>query len=183
MDGSKRSTKVNAFFTGFGRFRKIVFFDTLIEKVNTEEIVAVLAHEMGHFKKKHIWKMMTATIIQTGLMFYLLSLFLNNPELFAAFRMDHLSTYASLFFFAFLYSPISTLLSLLFNALSRRHEFEADLYAAHTTRSPQSLISSLKKLSLSNLSNLTPHPAMVIYSYGHPPVLARIEALRKVKID
>lgn len=181
MDGSKRSTKLNAFFTGFGKFRKIVFFDTLLEKINNEEIVAVLAHEMGHFKKRHIWKMMAASILQTGLMFYLLSLFLNNQGLFEAFRMEHISIYASLFFFAFLYSPISTLLSISFNVLSRKHEYEADRYAAETTENSETLIRSLKKLSLANLSNLTPHPAMVFYSYSHPPVLARIEALRTLK--
>lgn len=181
MDGSKRSTKLNAFFTGFGKFRKIVFFDTLLEKINNEEIIAVLAHEMGHFKKRHIWKMMAASILQTGLMFYLLSLFLNNQGLFEAFRMEHISIYASLFFFAFLYSPISTLLSISFNVLSRKHEYEADRYAAETTENSETLIRSLKKLSLANLSNLTPHPAMVFYSYSHPPVLARIEALRTLK--
>jgi len=181
MDGSKRSSKLNAFFTGFGRFRKIVFFDTLMEKIEDDEIVSVLAHEMGHFKKKHIWKMMAASILQTGLMFYLLSRFLNNEGLFAAFKMEHISIYASLFFFAFIYSPLSTLLSIVFNHLSRKHEFEADRYAADTTQAPETMIQSLKKLSLANLANLTPHPAMVIYSYSHPPVLERIASLRKVK--
>ena len=181
MDGSKRSTKLNAFFTGFGRFRKIVFFDTLLEKVEDDEVVAVLAHEMGHFKKKHIWKMMAAHILQTGLMFYLLSLFLNNPGLFEAFRMERISIYASLFFFAFLYSPINTLVSISFNLLSRSHEYEADRYAAETTGKPEALIRSLKKLSLANLANLTPHPAMVVYSYSHPPILARIKALRSLQ--
>ena len=181
MDGSKRSTKLNAFFTGFGKFRKIVFFDTLLEKIDDDEVVAVLAHEMGHFKKRHIWKMMAASILQTGLVFYLLSLFLNNPGLFEAFGMEHLSIYASLFFFAFLYSPISTLLSILFNIMSRAHEFEADGYAAKTTGTPEVLVQALKKLSLANLSNLTPHPAMVFLSYSHPPVLERIKALRKLK--
>ena len=181
MDGSKRSAKLNAFFTGFGRFRKIVFFDTILEKIDDDEIVAVLAHEMGHFKKRHIWKMMATNILQTGLMFYLLSLFLNNQGLFEAFKMEHISIYASLFFFAFLYSPINTLLSISFNMLSRSHEYEADRYAAETTGNPETLIRSLKKLSLANLSNLTPHPAMVFYSYSHPPILARIDALRDLK--
>lgn len=181
MDGSKRSTKLNAFFTGFGRFRKIVFYDTLLDKIEDDEIVSVLAHEMGHFKKKHIWKMMAASVLQTGLMFYLLSLFLNNPGLFEAFKMDNLSIYASLFFFAFIYSPLSALLSILVNALSRAHEFEADHYAALTTGRPETLVQALKKLSLANLSNLTPHPAMVVLSYSHPPVLQRIKALRMIK--
>ncbi len=181
MDGSKRSTKLNAFFTGFGKFRKIVFFDTLLEKIEDDEVVTVLAHEMGHFKKRHIWKMMAISILQTGLVFFLLSLFLNNPGLFEAFQMEHLSIYASLFFFAFLYSPISTLLSVLFNIMLRAHEYEADYYAAETTGAPEVLIQALKKLSLANLSNLTPHPAMVFFSYSHPPVLDRIRALRKEK--
>ena len=181
MDGSKRSTKLNAFFTGFGKFRKIVFYDTLLEKIDDDEIVSVLAHEMGHFKKHHIWKMMAISILQTGLVFYLLSSFINNPGLFEAFRMDHLSIYASLFFFAFIYSPFSTLLSIMFNIMLRAHEFEADNYAAITTGAPEALVRALKKLSLANLSNLTPHPALVFLSYSHPPVLERIRALRRTK--
>ena len=181
MDGSKRSTKLNAFFTGFGKFRKIVFYDTLLEKIDDDEIVSVLAHEMGHFKRHHIWKMMVISILQTGLVFYLLSLFINNPGLFEAFGMQHLSIYASLFFFAFIYSPFSTLLSILFNIMLRAHEFEADNYAATTTGTPEALVQALKKLSLANLSNLTPHPAMVFLSYSHPPVLERIRALRNTK--
>jgi STE24 endopeptidase len=181
MDGSKRSSKLNAFFTGFGKFRKIVFYDTLLEKIDEDEIVSVLAHEMGHYKKHHIWKMMALSILQTGLVFYLLSLFINNPGLFEAFGMEHLSIYASLFFFAFIYSPFSTLLSTLFNVMLRAHEFEADSYAAITTGAPETLVRALKKLSVANLSNLTPHPAMVFLSYSHPPVLERIRALRKTK--
>lgn len=181
MDGSKRSTKSNAFFTGFGRFRKIVFFDTLLEEIDDDEIIAVLAHEMGHFKKKHIWKMMGASILQTGLVFYLLSLFIKNPGLFEAFKMEHVSIYASLFFFAFIYSPFSTLLSIAFNKMSRLYEFEADRFAARTAGSPDALIQALKKLSRANLSNLTPHPAMVFLTYSHPPVRERISALMQSK--
>ena len=177
MDGSKRSAKLNAFFTGFGRFRKIVFFDTLMDKLSGDEIVAVLAHEMGHFKKKHIWKMLGASVLQTGLMFFLLSFFIKNEGLFQAFRMEELSTYASLVFFAFIYSPLDTLISILFNYRSRIHEFEADRYAAETTGKPDMLIKGLKKLSKENLSNLTPHPLMVFFSYSHPPVLSRIRTL------
>ena len=182
MDGSKRSAKLNAFFTGFGKFRKIVFFDTLLEKLEDDEIVAVLAHEMGHFKKKHILKMMASSVLQTGLMFFLLSLFIENRGLFSAFGMENLSVYASLVFFAFLYSPLSTLISVFANYLSRIHEFEADLYAAKTTGKPEMLAQSLKKLSRENLSNLTPHPLMVAFSYSHPPVLARIQSLNRIKI-
>ena len=181
MDGSKRSAKLNAFFTGFGTFRKIVFFDTLVEKLSEDEIVAVLAHEMGHYKKNHIWKMMGSTVLQTGLMFFLLSFFIENPGLFEAFGMEALSIYASLFFFAFIYSPFNTLLSILFNYFSRVHEFEADRYAAHSTGRPEMLIQGLKKLSRENLSNLTPHPLMVFFSYSHPPVLERIRTLNGIK--
>lgn len=179
MDGSKRSTKLNAFFTGFGKFRRIVFFDTLVEKLSTNEIVPVLAHEMGHYKKKHIFKMMAASILQMGIMFYILSLFLNNEGLFAAFGMEHLSIYASLIFFGFLYSPITMLVGIAGNFFSRRHEYEADAYAASTTARPLDLINGLKKLSVSNLANLTPHPLHVFLNYSHPPVLARINALKK----
>ncbi|MCW5213541.1 M48 family metallopeptidase, partial [Desulfobulbus sp. TB] len=119
MDGSKRSTRLNAFFTGFGRFRRIVFFDTLVEKLQPQEIIAVLAHEMGHFKKKHILKMMAASVVQTGLMFFILSLFLGNAQLFAAFAMEHISVYAGLIFFGFLYAPVSMLLAIFFHIYSR----------------------------------------------------------------
>ncbi|MDK9706416.1 MAG: M48 family metallopeptidase [Desulforhopalus sp.] len=179
MDGSKRSTRANAFFTGFGRFRRIVFFDTLMEKLSTEEIVAVLAHEMGHYKLKHTLSMMAISIVQMGLMFFILSLFLNNPELFDAFAMENLSIYASLIFFGFLYSPISTLVAIGFNAFSRRNEYQADQYAVGTCADAESLISGLKKLTVSNLANLTPHPFAVFLHYSHPPILARIAALRQ----
>jgi len=180
MDGSKRSTRLNAFFTGFGRFRRIVFFDTLIEKLRPGEIVAVLAHEMGHYKHKHIFKMMGASILQMGIMFFILSLFLMNRELFAAFGMERLSIYASLIFFGFLYAPISMFLSIAANYFSRRHEYEADAYAVATTGSAREMISGLKKLCVSNLTNLTPHPLNVILNYNHPPILARLQALREV---
>ena len=181
MDGSKRSTKSNAFFTGFGRFRRIVLFDTLIEKQTKDELVSVLAHEMGHYKKKHILKSIVISIFTTGLMFYILSIFINNRELFAAFQMQHTSIYASLFFFGFLYAPIDMILSVFGNMLSRRHEYEADGYAVATYRKPQSMITALKKLSVDNLSNLTPHPLKVFLTYSHPPVLERIRAIRKLR--
>ncbi len=179
MDGSKRSTRANAFFTGFGRFRRIVFFDTLISTMETGELVAVLAHEMGHFKKKHILRMLCASVLQTGLMFYILSLFLLNRALFDAFQMEHVSVYASLLFFGFLYSPISTLLSIFFNRISRKYEYEADAWVVDTTSESEPLIAGLKKLSVSNLSNLTPHPLNVFLNYSHPPVMERIRALRR----
>jgi len=181
MDGSKRSTKSNAFFTGFGRFRRIVLFDTLISKHTTEELVSILAHEMGHYKKKHILKSIIISILSTGLMFYILSIFMNNKALFAAFQMDHVSIYASLLFFGFLYTPIEMILSISGNMLSRRHEYEADAWAVRTYHRPQSMISALKKLSVDNLSNLTPHPLKVFLSYSHPPVLGRIRAIQGFK--
>jgi len=181
MDGSKRSTKANAFFTGFGRFRRIVLFDTLISKHTTEELVSILAHEMGHYKKRHILKAIIISILSTGLMFYILSIFMNNPGLFQAFQMEHVSIYASLFFFGFLYAPIEMILSIFGNMLSRRHEYEADAWAVRTYRRPQSMIAALKKLSVDNLSNLTPHPLKVFLSYSHPPVLARIRAIQGFK--
>ncbi len=179
MDGSKRSSKLNAFFTGFGRFRKIVFYDTLLDKLDEPEIVAVLAHEMGHFKLKHIFKMIVASIVQTGIMFYILSIFLGNTEMSEAFHMQQTTVYSSLVFFGFLYSPVNILVSILFNCFSRKNEFAADSYAAQSTGSPEFLIASLKKLSQANLSNLTPHPAMVFLHYSHPPVLQRIKQLRQ----
>ena len=180
MDGSKRSTKLNAFFTGFGRFRKIVFYDTLITKLSNDEIVAVLAHEMGHFKLHHIAKMIIASIAQTGLMFYLLSLLLNNESLFAGVGMEHVSVHASIAFFAILYSPVNMLVSILFSWSSRRHEYEADAYTVQSTGCGEHLVSALKKLTRANLSNLTPHPVTVFLEYSHPPVLQRITAIRNI---
>ena len=183
MDGSRRSTRANAFFTGFGRFRRIVFFDTLLERLTTAEIVAVLAHEIGHWRLKHISVMVGLSVLQTGLLFFLLSRFLDNPGLFAAFGMEHLSVYGSVVFFGFLYTPIATLLAVGVNGLSRRHEYQADRFAVHTGADAESLISGLKKLSVSNLANLTPHPVNVRLSHSHPPVLERIAALRQVAAD
>lgn len=181
MDGSKRSSKSNAFFTGFGKNKRIALFDTLIEKHTTEELVAVLAHEIGHYKKKHIVKNMGLSIAQTGVMFALLSLFLNVPGLFDAFYMEQMSVYAGLLFFGLLYSPIETVLGLAMQKLSRTYEFEADRFAADTTGRPEEMVNVLKKLSRDNLSNLTPHPFYVLLNYSHPPVLQRIKAIRKRK--
>ncbi len=180
MDGSKRSTKLNAFFTGFARYKKIVFFDTLVEKLSKEQIIGVLAHEMGHYKHKHLVKRIFASFIQTGIIFYFLSLVMSNESIFSAFGMTHLSTYASLIFFGFLYAPVSLLISVLFNFISRKHEYEADHYAATSVGHSKDLIQGLKILSQTNLSNLTPHPLHVFLHYSHPPVLARIHALQKI---
>ena len=178
MDGSKRSTKGNAFFTGFGNRRRIALFDTLIKDMDTEEIVAVLAHEIGHAKLGHIKKRLATGIVKTGVIFWLMSLFLESEGLFDAFGMEHMSVYAGLIFFFLLYTPISLVLSVLSNFSSRRHEFQADAFAAKTTGDSRPMISALKKLSAKNLSNLTPHPLTVWLEYGHPPVMARVRTLR-----
>ncbi|MEJ2745452.1 MAG: M48 family metallopeptidase [bacterium] len=179
MDASRRSGKSNAFFAGFGRFRRIVLFDTLIRKHTVDELISVLAHEMGHYKRGHILRSTLLMILTTGLMFFVLSLFINNGGLFEAFGMSHVSVYASIFFFGFLFIPIQTVISIFGNVLSRRHEYQADAYAALTYGRPEAMISALKKLSADNLSNLTPHPVKVFLDYSHPPMLQRISALRK----
>lgn len=181
MDGSKRSTKSNAFFTGFGSSRRIVLFDTLIQKHTVRELVAILAHEMGHYKKKHILSAILRSVAASAVMFFLLSLFIKNERLFEAFGMEHLSVYASLFFFGFLYVPIAFILGIIESAISRRHEYQADAYAVETYGDPEALITGLKKLTVENLSNLTPHPLKVFLSYSHPPVLERIKAIRKAQ--
>lgn len=179
MDGSKRSSKSNAFFTGFGKNKRIALFDTLIAKQTTEELVAVLAHEIGHYKKKHVIKGIAVSILHTGVMFYLLSFFLRERGLFDAFYMKDISVYGGLIFFGMLVTPIEFILSLGLNVISRKHEFEADRWASETTSHPESLVSALKKLSAHNLSHLTPHPVYVFWHYSHPPVLQRIRALRQ----
>lgn len=180
MDGSRRSSKANAFFTGFGSLRRIVLYDTLIEKMDEDEITAVLAHEMGHYKLGHIIKMTAMSALTTFAIFYLLSVFMNNRALFDAFGMKHLSVYASLVFFMFIFSPVSFILSILSGYISRAHEYAADEYAVKTTGRAEPMISALKKLSESNMSNLTPHPLEVFLSYSHPPVLERIKAIRNI---
>ncbi|PID40715.1 MAG: peptidase M48 [Proteobacteria bacterium] len=177
MDGSRRSTKSNAFFTGFGRHRRIVLFDTLIQRHTTDELVAVLAHEMGHYQLKHILKMMGMGIVQTGLVFYLMSLVITTPALFEAFYVDRPSIHAGLIFFGLLFTPVDFFLGLILQAVSRYHEFAADRFAANTTGKPEALIAALKKLSVDNLSNLQPHGLYVFLNYSHPPVLQRIRAL------
>lgn len=177
MDGSKRSSKSNAFFTGFGKNKRIALYDTLIENHEDNELVAVLAHEIGHYKKKHIIKNMAISIIQTGIMFFLLSVFLNSQGLYDAFYMDQASIYAGLIFFGMLYAPIDMITSIFMQVLSRKYEFEADEFAS-TTYQKEPMIEALKKLSKDNLSNLTPHPFYVFLNYSHPPVLQRIKAIR-----
>lgn len=177
MDGSKRSSKGNAFFTGFGKRKRIALFDTLIKEQTSGEIAAVLAHEVGHAKRGHIRKGLIVNALKTGVVFYLMSVFMESPGLFAAFGMDHISSYAGLVFFVLLYTPVSLALSVVSNHVSRKHEYEADAFAAETTGKPEAMVSALKKLSASNLANLTPHPFTVWMEYGHPPVLERVRAL------
>ncbi|QHI70420.1 M48 family metallopeptidase [Tichowtungia aerotolerans] len=178
IDGSKRSTKSNAYFTGFGKTKRIALFDTLIENHSVGELVGVLAHEIGHCKRGHIKKSILISLISSLLMFFILSLFISKQGLYSAFGLENTPLYAGLIFFGFLYAPISMILSLLGNILSRKHEFEADAFAAETTKKPGDLIAALKKLSVDNLSNLTPHPLKVFLEYSHPPVLERIKALK-----
>jgi len=178
IDASKRSNKANAFFTGFGRNKRIALFDTLVEQQTVPEVVSVLAHEIGHYQKKHVQIMLAVSILQTAFTFFLLSVFLKSRGLFDAFYMDQSSIYSGFVFFGLLYEPISFLLSVLFNVLSRRHEFQADQFSVLTLKDCENLISALKKLSLKNLSNLTPHPLFVFLNYSHPPLMKRIEAMR-----
>lgn len=178
IDGSKRSNKSNAFFTGFGKNKRIALYDTLVNTHTVDELVAVLAHEVGHYKHNHIYKSMVLSFIQSGIMFYILSLFTNSKSLTDAFYLEQVSVYASIVFFSMLYSPISEILSVLLNIFSRKNEYEADNYAVKTIQKPESMISALKRLSATNLSNLTPHPLHVFLNYSHPPVLARINAIR-----
>ncbi|MDH3975404.1 MAG: M48 family metallopeptidase [Deltaproteobacteria bacterium] len=178
IDGSKRSSKSNAFFTGFGKNKRIALFDTLIEGHSVSELVAVLAHEIGHFKKKHVIKGMVISIIHMGIMLYLLSIFVSHRGLFDAFYMENVSVYSGLLFFGLLFSPIEMVLSIFMNIFSRKNEYEADRFAAETTGRGDDMISALKKLSVHNLSNLTPHPFYVFLNYSHPPLIERIKAMR-----
>ena len=183
IDGSKRYTKSNAYFTGFGKTKRIALFDTLIENHSTDELIGVLAHEIGHCKRGHIKKTIVISLVSSLLMFFILSLFITREGLYAAFGIEGTPLYAGLIFFGFLYAPISMIIGLLGNLLSRKHEFEADAFAAETTKAPGEMITALKKLSVDNLSNLTPHPLKVFLEYSHPPVLERIKALRTFEID
>jgi STE24 endopeptidase len=177
IDGSRRSTKANAFFTGLGRNKKIALFDTLIENHSVRELVAILAHEIGHYKKKHITQAVVLGALQTGVLFYMLGLFLNNRGLFDAFAVKEMSIYGSLVFFALLFQPLSKLLGVGMMIFSRKNEYEADAYAAEVTGHAEDLISGLKRLSKENLANLTPHPFFVFMNYSHPPTLKRIKTL------
>lgn len=178
MDGSKRSSKSNAFFTGFGKNKRIALFDTLIQKHTIPELVSVLAHEIGHYKKKHIIQGMIISVLHMGFMFFMMSVFITQRGLFDAFYMENVSIYAGLLFFGMLFTPLEFILSLGLNALSRKNEYEADRFAVVTTKSQEPFVDALKKLSKDNLSHLTPHPFYVKMNYSHPPVVERIRAIR-----
>ena len=180
IDGSKRSSKANAFFSGLGKKKKVVLYDTLIEKQTEEELVAVLAHEVGHYKKKHIVLSLILSIVQMAITFFVMSLLIFNKEMSLALGGSDLAIHLNLIAFGLLYSPISRVTGLLMNMLSRKNEFEADEYASKTY-APAPLQSALKKLSVTSLSNLTPHPAYVYVNYSHPPLLKRLKALDKFK--
>lgn len=180
IDGSKRSTKANAYFAGFGSKKRIVLYDTLINEMTTNEIVAVLAHEIGHYKKKHvIWSMLIG-ILQTGVVLFIFSLFVESAELSAALGVDKPTFHIGLIAFGILYSPISLVTGLAMNILSRKNEYEADAFAAQYFDGEE-LDSALKKLSVKNLSNLRPHPAYVFFHYSHPTLLQRLKALKSIK--
>ncbi|MCK9563053.1 MAG: M48 family metallopeptidase [Bacteroidales bacterium] len=178
IDGSKRSTKANAYFTGLGSKKRIVLYDTLIQELTTEEIVAVLAHEIGHYKKKHTVQMITASLLQTGILLFLFGLFLSEPSLTEALGVQYETGkyHIALFVFSVLYSPFSFIIGTIINMLSRKNEYEADEFAK-TSFSGKHLQSALKKLVKKNLSNLTPHPWYVFFYYSHPPIYNRIKAL------
>lgn len=180
IDGSKRSSKANAYFTGLGSKKRIVLYDTLIKDLEIDEIVAVLAHEIGHYKLKHTLTSMILSIIQTGAIFYILSLFIGSPELSKALGSNQPTFELGLIAFGILFSPISTILGLAMNVFSRKNEYQADNFAAKYGQK-EHLISSLKKLSVKNLTNLTPHPAYVFVNYSHPTLYQRIKALAGLK--
>lgn len=177
IDGSKRSTKANAYFTGLGAKKRIVLYDTLISDLTTKELVAVLAHEIGHYKKNHvIWSLLLG-IVQTGIVLFIFSLFVGSPELSAALGVAQPSFHIGLIAFGVLYSPISMITGLGMNLFSRKNEYQADAFAAKYFDSHE-LASALKKLSVKNLSNLCPHPAYVFFHYSHPTLLQRLKALK-----
>jgi STE24 endopeptidase len=182
IDGSKRSTKANAYFSGLGSKKRIVLFDTLLKDLTTSEIVAVLAHEIGHYQKKHTLKGIATGIIQTGITLFIFSVFAGNPSLSVALGSDKPSFHLGLVAFGILYSPISMIVGLFMNHFSRKHEYVADQFAGEWYDGNK-LIQALKKLSSKNLSNLTPHPLYVLFHYSHPTLLQRISALKKYNIS
>lgn len=180
IDGSKRSTKANAYFSGLGAKKRIVLYDTLISDLNNEEIVSVLAHEIGHYKKKHTLAGVILSILQTGVILFILSLLVGSPVLSEALGASVPSFHIGLIAFGILYSPLSMILGIGGNILSRKNEYQADRYAGEMYK-PEALVKALKGLSRKNLSNLTPHPAYVFFHYSHPPLYQRVRALMGLK--
>jgi STE24 endopeptidase len=178
MDGSKRSTRGNAYFSGFGRKKSIVLYDTLVNEHSVDELTAVLAHEIGHYKKKHVLKGLVTGVMQTGVLLFVLSLLLKSPLPSYALGASVASFHMSVIAFGILYSPVSTILGILFNSVSRKHEFEADRFALRLSN-PGALQEALKRLSVKNLSNLTPHPWYVFIHYSHPTLIQRLTALNE----
>jgi STE24 endopeptidase len=176
IDGSKRSTKANAYFSGFGPKKRIVLYDTLQKELSEEEIVAVLAHEIGHYKKKHVLLTLVFSVLTTGIMLFLLSLVVNSPSFSRALGSQNASFHMGLIVFGILYSPLSLMIGLLTNFISRKNEFAADKFVRENYK-PAILAEALKKLSVKNLSNMMPHPAYVFFHYSHPPLLRRLEKL------
>lgn len=179
LDGSKRSSKANAFFSGFGKRKKVVLFDTLIEQHTPQELVAVLAHEIGHYKKKHILSGMLLSVAQVGLLLFILSEFIFSENMSLALGGSHMAIHLNIIGFTILFSPISTVLGIGMNMISRKNEFEADAYAK-TTFDGIPLAEALKTLSVNTLSNINPHPWYVFVHYSHPPLLQRLERLESV---
>jgi len=177
IDGSKRSAKANAYFTGLGPKKRIVLYDTLINDMETDELVAVLAHEIGHYKKNHIIQGLIISLIQTGIVLFIFSLLIDSPLLSKALGVEEPNFHIGLIAFGILYSPVSFVLGIFMNMLSRKNEYQADAFAAKNYR-PEALASALKKLSVKNLSNLTPHPKYVFFNYSHPPLLERLNHLK-----
>ena len=180
IDGSKRSSKGNAFFSGLGKKKKVVLYDTLIAKHSVDELTAVFAHEVGHYKKNHIYIGTFMSIVQTGLMLFLLSKMIFNTQVSFAMGGGITAIHLNMLAFGVLYSPVSRFLGVIINMISRKHEYEADAYATKCFGS-QPLIDALKKMSGDHLSNLTPHPAYVFINYSHPTVLQRIKAMNLLK--
>jgi STE24 endopeptidase len=178
IDGSKRSTKANAYFTGLGAKKRIVLYDTLINDLNTSELVAVLAHEIGHNKKKHVVQSLLIGLVQTGVVLFIFGLLINNPNLSMALGVETPNFHIGLVAFGVLYSPVSFFLGIFMNMLSRKNEYQADRFAAENYK-PEALASALKKLSVNNLSNLTPHLTYVFFHYSHPTLLQRLAYLKQ----
>jgi STE24 endopeptidase len=176
IDGSKRSTKANAYFSGFGPKKRIVLYDTLLKELKEEEIVAVLVHEIGHYKKKHVLRSLISSVFLSGFMLFLFSLVVDSPSFSKAMGAETTSFHLGLVVFGILYSPLSLLIGLVTNYISRKNEFEADRFVRENYKK-EVLADALKRLSVKNLSNMVPHPVYVFFHYSHPPLLNRLEKL------